>query len=326
MSEIQKTSINYKALIITGLISLGVAVIGSLLVNYLTEERISLGYDLSASEVFSGSSSNLRIVNILVKNEGTKSIDDVTLSIRIDKGEIQEDKIIGLMPNTYKIERTIEKIALSTEFINPEEEFNIQLLLKNDTSNDFLPSIDLRGRGVIGKQIEKKQKNSFLDTMLPAILALTTAFTFFLSKTSRSKVLNISEGITFGRDNKHADDQRDVVSYILAAQGLREDSIEIRNYSRNISYWSICDYLTQKWMASEDKVTCLKGAQALDALIDYAAISDSSLLLIKTNIAQLYNFAEHTDKAKSYAAELTKGNYLVVNTRLANAGLHTEDA
>lgn len=326
MSENQKTTINYKALIVTGLISLGVAVIGSLLVNYLTEERISLGYDLSASEVFSGSSSNLRIVNILVKNEGTKSVDDVTLSIRIDKGEIQEDKIIGLMPNTYRIEKTAEKIALSTEFINPEEEFNIQLLLKNDTSNDFLPSIDLRGRGVIGKQIEKKQKNSFLDRMLPAILALTTAFTFFLSKKSRSKVLNISESITFGRDNKHSDDQRDVASYILAVRGLREDSLEIRNYYREISYWSICDHLTQKWMASQDKIICLKGAQALDALIGYAAIADSSLLLIKANIAQLYNFADHTDKAKSYTSELTAGNYLVVNTRLANAGLHTEDA
>jgi hypothetical protein len=322
MSDEPKT--NYKALIITGIISLAVAVGGNILVNKLTGEKLLLAYDLVVSETFSSSSGNIRIATISVVNNGSKSIDDVSLNVDFPDGSIQEYKLSGLQPNSYNIDKKTNKLSLSTKFLNPTEEFVVQLLLNNPSKTEFIPFIDLRGRGVLGSQVVKDKKSAFSESVLTALLALATAMAFFTQKSFRKKITGvdfeelrkIKDEVT--RGDKHADEQRDVVAYILSVCSLGSYADEIRNIPRKISYWSICDHLTQKWLEADDVRLCENGANALERLIEYAAIADKSVLLIKSNIAKLYKAAGKLDKSQSIVDEIMASESGVIKARVAD--------
>ena len=318
MGNIQKT--NYKALIITGVISLAVAVGGNILVNKLSEEKLLLTYDLTVSETFSSSKKNIRIATVTVSNSGSKSIDDVSLTVELPDGNIQEHKISGLPVNSYNIDKKKSKLALTTKYLNPEENFYIQLLLNNPKEIEFLPFIDLRGRGTLGTQVVKHKKNALLEMILTIMVALTTAMLFLRFKSYRTKIFGLDyiDSKLSDLGDKHGDEQRDVVAYILSMMSLGTYADEIRYIPREISYWSICDHLTQKWLDTGDKTKYMEGAKALEKLIDYAQINDQSILLIKSNIARLYKEAGDINKSKSIIDEILLSGSGVIQSRVSN--------
>ena len=332
MSDEPKT--NYKALIITGIISLIVAVGGNIFVNKLTEEKLLLAYDLVVSETFSSTSGNVRIATLIVENKGSKSIDDVSLNIDLPDGNIQEYKQTGLQPNSYNMDAKSNKLVLSTKFLNPSEVFNVQLLMSNPNKTDFLPIIDLRGRGVLGSQVVKDKKSPLYESAISALIALTTAMLFFSQKTFRKKIIGLDENFEerlralkeqnekLAEENKlgdkHSDEQRDVVAYVLSISELGKFADEIRNIPRKISYWSICDHLAQKWIETEEIELINKGAIALEKLIDYASINANSILLIKSNIAKLYKKSGNSDKSQAIVDEIMASESGVIKARVNN--------
>lgn len=332
MAEEQKT--NYKALFITGVISLAVAVGGNMLVNRLSEEKLLLAYDLTASETFDGANGNIRIATVAIVNGGSKSIDDISLTIDLPDGDIDEYKVSGLPVNSYVIDKKSNKLALTTKYLNPTENFSIQLLLNNPQNVEFLPFIDLRGRGTLGTQVIKKEKDSSLETLLTAAFGLVTAMLLLTFKNVRNKVLGTDkieskiEELREVRDklgDKHSAEQRDIVAYVLSTMSLNEYADEIRYIPRDISYWSICDHLTQKWINKGDKSLCIKGAESLEKLIDYARIHDQSILLIKSNIARLYKEAGEESTSQKIIDEIMLSDSGVIQTRVSSFGA-TENA
>jgi len=324
MADEQKT--NYKALIVTGLISLAVAVGGNMLVNRLSEEKLLLAYDLTASETFDSSSGNIRIATVSVSNDGSKSIDDISLTIDLPNGEITEHKVTGLPTNSYAIDKTDSKLALTTKYLNPTEDFSIQLLLSNPQNTDFLPFVDLRGRGTLGAQVVKEEKNSLLEIFGTAAAALSVAMLLLSSRFSRTRIIKAGEferkirELEEERDklgDKHGAEQRDVVAYVLSIMSLTKDAEEVRYIPRDISYWSICDHLTQKWIDTDEKSICLSGAKALERLVDYASIHDQSILLIKSNIARLYKYAGEEEKSHSLVEEVLGSESGVIRFRVS---------
>lgn len=312
--EIQKT--NYKALIITGLISLAVAVVGNLLINKFSEETLSLSYEIVASETFGSSNGNIKISTIEIVNQGTKSIDDIVVSINLQEGSIEEYKVKGIPTNSYTIDKKENKFTLNTKYINPTEQFYIQLLLKNQMNNDFLPSVDLRGRGIIGKQATKDEKESFLSSISTAMIAIGAFLGFLSINTIRSKILD-SDSLSTIKD-VHYDEQRDIFAYVLSINELNDDADEIRLITRKISYWSIADHLTQKWIISGDKDLMTKGCNTLKELIEYAGIQKDSILLIKSNILRLSQSLGNIESEDTILNELKNNNSNVIKKRLQN--------
>lgn len=318
---------NYKALIITGLISLAVAVGGNMLVNRLSEEKLLLAYDLTASETFDSSNGNIRIATVSVSNDGSKSIDDISLTIDLPDGEITEYKVTGLPSNSYAIDKKSSKLALSAKYLNPTEDFSIQLFLSNPQNTEFLPFIDLRGRGTIGTQVVKKESKSMFEVFATAAAALSVAMVLLTSKFFRSRILGTIDfekkiqELEEARDKlgeKHSGDQRDIVAYVLNSMSLNREAEEVRFIARDISYWSICDHLTQKWLETEDKSVCLIGARALERLIEYAGIHDQSVLLIKSNISRLYKHANEEEKSKNLVEEVLASESGVIRFRVSD--------
>lgn len=312
--EIQKT--NYKALIFTGLISLAVAVVGNLLINKFSEETLSLSYEIVASETFGSSNGNIKIATVEIMNQGTKSIDDIVVTINLQEGSIEEYKVKGIPANSYTIDKKENKFILNTKYINPTEQFYIQLLLKNQMNNDFLPSVDLRGRGIIGKQAIKDEKESFLSSISTAMIAIIAFLGFLSVNTIRGRILD-SDSLSTIKD-VHYDEQRDTFAYVLSINELNDDADEIRLITRKISYWSIADHLTQKWIISGDKDLMTKGCNTLKELIEYAGIQKDSILLIKSNILRLSQSLGNIESEDTILSELKNNNSNVIKKRLQN--------
>lgn len=317
----QKT--NYKVLILTGMISLAAAVGGSLLVERLTEEKLSLSYEMTASETFGSANGNIRITNIEVNNQGSKSVDDIVLSLSLQDGSIDEFKVNGIPANSYVVDKKKNKLIFSSKYINPEELFSVQLLLKNSQTTDFLPSIDLRGRGVIGKQAVKEEKNSIFASIGIALAAISIFMAFLSSRKTSSKILDVtglSKSLSDIEDSHHGE-QRDIVAYILGINGLQKEADEVRFIKRDISYWSISDHLVEKWIESRDSERMTKGAESLNELIGYAGIREDSVRLIKTGIARLYSELGNIVAVEKITNELASDESQVIKQRLNKASL-----
>ncbi|UPR34528.1 hypothetical protein ISX50_00305 [Vibrio cyclitrophicus] len=306
---------NYKALIITGIISLAVAIGGNLAVNWLSAEKMSLSYDLSTSETFGSSSGNIKISTLKVENTGSKSVDEVVLSLGMTTGEIKEFKISGMPANLYTINSKKAQIVMQSKYLNAGDSFSIQLLTQATEQKDFLPSVDLRGRGVIGKLVEKGKGNSFFDAITTSIAAIGV-FSTFIATRQRVKLPLVSD-----IDNKHHGEQRDIVAYILGVNGLNMYANEIRMLPRDISYWSLADYLCEKWIDSGDKDIQLKGAASLLELIGYASIAKDSVKLIKTSVIRLSLESGSLNDNDPMLLELKSSRSDVVQQRLAKLGV-----
>jgi len=318
----EETKTNYKALVLTGIVSLAVAVGGNMLVNKFTEEKLLLAYDLVVSETFTSENGNIRIATLSIINDGSKSIDDVSLNVDLPNGDIQEYKLTGLQPNSYSIDKKDTKVVLFTKFLNPTETFSLQLLLNNPNKKEFLPFVDLRGRGVLGSQVVKEERSSLSESFLSAAIALATAMIVLSQGRIRRKILSPDMETRLEKleslGDKHSDEQRDVTAYILSVSNLGADAVEVRSIQRKIAYWSICDHLTQKWLETGDINIYRKGAIALERLIDYAGIADKSKLLIKSNIAALYKASGQSEKADNLIKEIMASKSGVIAKRVKN--------
>ncbi|EJL6264453.1 hypothetical protein NMS06_003456 [Vibrio cholerae] len=306
---------NYKALIITGIISLAVAIGGNLAVNWLSAEKMSLSYDLSTSETFSSSSGNIKISTLKVENTGSKSVDEVVLSLSMTTGEIKEFKVSGMPANLYTINRKDTQIVMQSKYLNAGDSFSIQLLTQATEQRDFLPTVDLRGRGVIGKLVEKGKANSFFDTITTSIAAIGV-FAAFIATEQKNKLPLVSD-----TNGKHSGEQRDVVAYILGVNGLNLYANEIRMFPRDISYWSLADHLCEKWIDSGDKEVQRKGAASLIELIGYARIAEESITLIKTSVVRLSQESGSLSDSDPILLELKSSKSDVVQQRLAKLGV-----
>ena len=98
-----------------------------------------------------------------------------------------------------------------------------------------------------------------------------------------SRVSGIGTALGFG----HSGDQRDIVAYVLSVHGFLPEAEDLRRTGRRMSYWSIVDELTDRWLNTGDNEVMTRGVAVLDQLLEYARINESSKHLIRFNIARL---------------------------------------
>jgi hypothetical protein len=308
MAKNNSENINIRSIVLTGVISLIVAVSGTWIVNKLSSEKMLLEYDISSSEVFESKNGKMQISTITIINSGIKNIDDISASISINSGNISEYKVVGLHKDSYLSELKNNELSFSLKYLNPTEKFNIQLLMTNSSDSNFSPKTDIRARGVIGKQKEFDKEKGLIGTFISALLGIISVLISFLV------LLKLRPNALYTK--QHSDDQRDVMAYILGATGLVEYAQEVRNIPREISYWSLSDDLTEKWLHTNNKDICLEGAKALERLIDYASMANTSVMLVHTNIASLYRFAENLEKSNQFIELAANSKHEVIKKRL----------
>ena len=299
-----------RILAISGFISLLIAVGSGLLLDFFRSESFNLQYTINSAEIFPGEQTT-GIVSIDIANVGRREVDDVFCRITVPGVRIREQRIVGLFGGDEIISTTENSVEVRFPFLNPNDEFSVHLLL--DSFSQILPLepvVELRGRGVIGSQ-EVPPQGGQTDLLRNVLTALAGIVAFVLS----AQVV-LSRGGLPGLTSGHFDDQRDIVAYVLSGHGFLVEAEDLRHTGRRLSYWSIVDELTDKWLNIGDNEMLARGVAVLDHLLEYATIRESSKHLIRFNIARLALQSDDTVRLRKEIRNLNAKKSSIVAKRL----------
>lgn len=309
MEESSEKSSRLGIIILTGIISLIVGVSGGLIVNYFTERKAGLEYDIVSSSLFAGQTQRVAIVGLNVTNPGAKEVEDINCQIEFGNSNITELKVVGLNPSAYNTKISNNRLDLKAPYLNPRESFSIQLLLGTTETELKPPLISIRGRGVTAYQkptISEKRKISQIISLLAA------AFSALLPLIAIRRILP-----RFFFTKRHRDDQRDIFAFVLGVNGFYAEAEAIRNSVRSLSYWSESDRLAERCLISKDVSTIERGISCLRHLLEYAGMSDTSRLIVHYNIARLAAAKGDNTLVNDHLKVARKGKHAVIEKRIA---------
>jgi hypothetical protein len=305
----------YLLIIVTGLVSLAVGVGSGRLLDYFRTQAPRLVYSVTGSESFPGQSQKTGIVLIRFGNAGNREVEDVLFRVSVPGATIQEQRVTGVPNVEQMMKGGPNAVELRLPFLNPSEQVSVHLLLGLNTPELSTPTVELRAKGVVGvpdnvaEAATRSPLSEFatLGIGVSAALLTTLALGMQLPRRWGARAAN-----TFG------DDQRDVVAYILDAQGLSSDAQTLRVSARELTYWAIADQLTAKWLASGDAETVKKGCRALGQLLQYADMASGSCDIIKLHMARLFVAHGDDEEALKQIATIRHRNSPIIKTRVSN--------
>lgn len=301
-------------LLITGVISLIVGVASGLLLDFFKTKAPRLDYRTVTTSVFSGPSENIAILTIETENSGKKELEDLTFSVNWKDAELRESKVSGLPIGKYKEKPDKTSFTIESDYLNPTEKIRADLLLTLAGDSLKPPRIDIRAKGIVGRERDDtaSEKTSTLSSIVTAALtALLSAF--FVMPNLAAKIRAIRNK---GYTASHSDDQRDVTAYVLDVHGLHKEAADLRRVSRKMSYWSIADDLTQGFLDAGDNDRLKQLAEVLEELMSYGAVAETSCFLVNYNLARIHLELGNRDLARAKLDEALKDNHKVIGKRI----------
>lgn len=298
---------------LTGLVSLIVGVGTALILDYLRTSAAKLEYEVISSSAFSGQVQKVAMIAIELQNSGRKELELVTGRIQIKGATILESKTEGFPTRGLSEAKSNETYSIELPFLNPSERGRILLLLNLTAVELAPPIVELRAKGTTGTQ-RTKERTDKKDKMTALLLPVAAAFSS-LSAFAALRILRRRRDRWY--TTSHRDDQRDVAAYVLDACGLTDEARSLRLQVREMSYWSIADQLTQNALTKNDSDHIRKVIRALESLLKYASIAETSCFLVNYDLARLYNRVGDKEKAKSALALARKENHKVIDKRIA---------
>ena len=300
-------STKWTTIALTGLISLVVGVASAVIIDYVRTSAAKLEYDIISTNAFPGQTQKIALAAIQLRNSGRKELELVTAKITAKGAEIVESQIEGFPLKGLSETKTKDTYSIELPFLNPSESGRI-LLLYNMTAPDFPPpTVELRAKGVSGTQQAKDKMPATSAFWLAIPAALATLMSFTVIRRIRDK----------GFTTVHYADQRDIGAYVLDIYSLHEEATTLRNGNRKTTYWALADSLTTTALLRADAEHTRRVANALETIMQYAKISDTSCFLLNYNLARLYNCLGKTAEAKAALEKARKENHKVIDMRIA---------
>lgn len=313
----------YATLIFGGVVSVGVGVASGYGVNWLSEKNGELTYDITAIQAFPGQE-KIGIVSVKISNPGKKELENIDANIQFSDAEVKEAIFQGLAPQASKKES--KGLRFQMPFINPGENFSVQLLVAPTGSTLSKPTVDVRGKGAVAIPLDANSKKSEEINQFAA-LGVSTLSTLAFASLVVSRRLR-QKRISFGTavdallndpdgNSRHLGDQRDIFAFILGLCGFPEIACELRAIGRETSYWSISDSLTERWITTPDEGTIRSACNAFEKLIEYARIAEESQGVLLLNAARLCLSINDRIGAKTYLNRSKAGKESIVARRIA---------
>lgn len=314
-----KSRSSYVALIFGGILSIAVGVASGYVVNWLNEKNAELTYDITAVQAFPGQE-KIGIVSVKVNNSGKKELENIDARIIFDDAELKEVIFQGLTPQASKKEAN--GIRFQMPFINPGETFSVQLLVSPVGGTLSKPIVDVRGKGAVATLLDTKiQRSSLSEFTTLAVAALGTLgagiLGFAFSQRSGRLVLS---SLYNEESSKHRGDQRDIFAFVLGVNGFQDIASELRSTNREMSYWSISDELTERWLINGDEDTIKRACTVLENIFDYAKIQEMSQGVLLINAARLCLKFNDKETAKKYILRANVEKDSVAKTRVELIG------
>ncbi len=285
MSAPEKPVSKFFWIVVAGIVSLVVGISSALLLRHFTNDRPELTYDITSLELFPGQTQKLGIVAIRIENTGRKEIEQLQCRIDIIDAVLKEPRCKGLNAASPKITHDTGHVEVSVPYLNPKEEFSLQLLVEPAKDQLSVPDIDIRGKGIVAvrKINDPKRSSGLTEILLPILATITAALgTVF---TGIWRYLNSGDGLGV--------EQRDGFAFLLGLHGFAEQAAELRSSPRDYSWWTLADALTERLLQShsKDEDAIQRGTALLQNLINqHLMMAKPSKAIIYLNLARLAEF------------------------------------
>jgi hypothetical protein len=314
MPEQKESLTKYIVVAATGLVSLIVGVSSGLLLDVFRERAPDLTYEIANSDDFAGQAERVGIAVVTVSNAGRSEADDLFCRLTFPMATIKEYKTVGLSAARSETQRTDRSLDLKLPYLNPQEEFTVQLLLSPEAGGSARPQVQLRGKGTVGHQKSQAKGDQSPSILTLSVTAVATTVPIFLMLGLR---LYRRVFPRTGFTTQHRDDQRDVTAYVLGSCGMMADASRIRQIPRETPFWSLADDLTEHWLETQDPELNRSGKAAHQRLIEYAHMHETSVWLIEIDIARLAASVGETDIAKKNLREAMRPGHRVISRRVS---------
>lgn len=315
MADSSKSTLG--AHLLTGAISLGTGIAVVVFTQYLTEKKVSLEYETIASSLFDGKTQKTAILQVNITNAGKKEIENITSNIAFTKATIIEPKLLSAHGEAHTLQHKGSQLEAKSNYLNPGETVSIQMLIAPVGNSVENPEISIRSKGITATQrrdLQPRTATSFFWTTAPALLGMLATLAAFLLTYGRVFRTILGHPALFS--DKHLDDQRQVMAYLLGAHGLYPEAERVRTLANDTSYWAQSDGLAELCIESGDKAKISKGINCLRALIEYADINQTYGKLIHFNIARMCVAADDLESAKKHLALARSPRHEVVEKRI----------
>ncbi|MCW4028258.1 MAG: hypothetical protein NWE92_01240 [Candidatus Bathyarchaeota archaeon] len=208
--------INWKMLIIpiivTAILSLAVAVVAPMIVNYVNTPQLKLQFYSQDTLPFKASEIQIASYQIVIKNDGSKALDNIICQVSLSGAKIDQYTFSPSAPFTYSQENTTNKVTIKIDNLNPRESGTIYILGTSESQLPNQPEIQLRADGVTGE--EAVSTNNVLSTPWyeTAIMVMAVSFMALASGlVTFRRVANRSAKYT---------DQNDCLGYLCGNHGV----------------------------------------------------------------------------------------------------------
>ncbi len=289
-----------------------VTVIGGMALYYLQFHKAEIVYAYDFVPPFKSQNENLSIVHININNQGNDIAEDVRSEIDVYPATIKDFSIKTDAPIDINTIKDSTKLVFTTKNLNELEGFKVSILTSSNDKYSGEPNIKIRAKGINGMKKEdtkEKDEKTPFSKLLLYISAFATGLTLLLRGLFKSK--NVLE-----KQGKHSDDQNKIIAYLCGIHGLDEQADILLSLPNDVSYWSEVDRLTSKAINSDEEELINKIKRVLTDLLRYASIADSSVALIKYNLARIEIKNGQKDKANFLIVEAKKLSEELINTRI----------
>lgn len=314
MSESSEKQTNYGAILLTGVVALVVGVGSGWIINVITENRLSLEYELTSLEVFEGDQQQIGIVAIRVTNTGKREIEQLHCQVTLTDAKIREVRHEGLPEGTLETETDGNRLIVTSPFLNPTEAFAIQLLVEPVASRLAAPEIEMRGKGVVGhlrRATSPQRSDKPTIQILTAVLATMVTIPAMVTLLRRLRYTGLS---VLGGSGE----QRDDFAFLLELNGFVSQAKALRCMNNDQSYWALSDAFVASVLTLQDQSDAVRrGAQVLEQLMELHRIASSSTPIIRLNIARLKLAAGARPDAESIIFKEVKHGSKEVKARIA---------
>ena len=294
----EKGSINWKQIILTGVVTLVVTISSSFIINFVQTKAPNLSYSVQDTLPFQGGDQTLGIYHVVLENDGGTLVRNVVFNVKINDALISNWKtsVDKQIPYDYSINN--DTIVLTFVTLNPSEKVELSILATTKTILPNKPEVSVRGEGVIGSVKETTSTIQTSTYFLPLLIGVTfsSLLLFFKDKYTPKKIGPIT--LTSSMPEKHTAEQKDVFLYLCGIFELPEQRDYYIEKDYSVSYWGESDRLTYVAINNKDKKKTIQITKLLEALIIYAEINKESVGIVYFNISKLYGSIQQYDKMK----------------------------
>lgn len=299
----EKERLNWKPVMATAVVTGIVAVATGMILFSFQTRRPRLTYTLSETIPFQGDDETLAIHHVVIRNEGSRSVDDVDFHISVSPANVKEHRITGATVLDYTETLSEQSYRVHFTNLNPQESITVSILASSMEKIGMHPAVALRGKGVGGsesRQDGRKKSSWIYNPIIPAIFSAYSAlFALVVLRKRRPSTFQILGRVV--DSDTHSDDQNEIIAFLFNIHGLPEIAETYLKRNRKALYWSEADHIAAAAIQDSESATKEKRKQILIDLLSYARMAPLSEGIIHYNIARI---AKHQGKESESAEHL----------------------